>query len=121
MASGRVRVSPGMFETKVMMAPNSPRLAANAVMAPAMMPGSAKGSVMVTKRSTGPAPKVAAAAIRPGSIASMASRTARTWNGKVTMAAASAAPVQLKTKRMFQVSRSQAPIGPRVPKVTSRR
>ncbi len=50
MASGRVRVSPGMLETKVMMAPNSPRLAAKAVTMPAAMPGSASGRVTLRSR-----------------------------------------------------------------------
>ena len=39
-ASGSVRVSPGMLETNVMTAPNSPSPAAKAVTAPARIPGS---------------------------------------------------------------------------------
>ena len=49
-----VRVSPGMLETKVMMAPNSPRQAAKAVTAPARMPGSASGRYELVSRSSGP-------------------------------------------------------------------
>ena len=38
-ASGSVRVSPGMFDTNVMTAPNSPNAAEKAVIAPASKPG----------------------------------------------------------------------------------
>ena len=58
---------------------------------------------------------------RPGSIASIESRIARTWNGKLMIAAASAAPVQENAKRIPKVSNSQAPSGALVPKVISSR
>ena len=104
-----------------MIATNSPRLAANAVIAPATMPGSASGRVTLKNRSTGPAPSVAATAFRPGSMASSERRIARTWNGKVTMAAASAAPLQWNTSRIPKLSSSQAPTGARVPSEISSR
>ena len=66
-ASGSVRVSPGMLDAKVITAPNSPRPAANAVTAPARMPGAISGSVIEKKRSNGPAPSVRAASSRPRS------------------------------------------------------
>ena len=53
-ASGSVRVSPGMLEANVITAPNSPRPAANAVTAPARMPGAISGSVIEKKRSSAP-------------------------------------------------------------------
>jgi hypothetical protein len=81
-----------MFDTKVMIAPNSPRLAAKAVIAPATMPGDIDGSVTEQKTSRREAPSERAAASRPGSTPSNASRIARTWNGKVRMAAATARP-----------------------------
>src|ERR1700724_210931 len=67
-ARGRVRVSPGMLETNVMTAPNSPSAAENAVMAPAKTPGSIKGRVIVANRSIAPAPRVRAASSRPRSM-----------------------------------------------------
>ncbi|CSC02318.1 Uncharacterised protein [Vibrio cholerae] len=56
-----VWVSPGMLETKLMVAPNSPRLRANASMTPVSIPGKVNGSVMVKKTRIGDAPKVRAA------------------------------------------------------------
>ena len=46
---GRVWVSPGMLETKVMVAPNSPSALAKHSIMPAMMPGSASGNVTVSE------------------------------------------------------------------------
>ena len=43
---GKVCVSPGMFETKVIVAPNSPRLRAKHSTMPAMMPGRISGRVI---------------------------------------------------------------------------
>ena len=48
-AKGSVRVSPGMFETKVIVAPNSPRLRANPKIAPTSIPGEIIGIVIVKK------------------------------------------------------------------------
>ena len=98
-----------------MTAPNSPRPAAKAVTAPARMPGEISGSVTVRKRSTGPAPRVRAAASSPGSTLSMPRRTARTISGKDITAVASAAPSVVKTRRMPNQSLSGPPIGPRTP------
>ena len=47
--SDSVCVSPGMFETKVMVAPNSPSALANASTAPATMPGHASGRVIAAE------------------------------------------------------------------------
>src|SRR5688572_409227 len=95
-AIGNVRVSPGMFDTKVMTAPNSPRPAANAVTAPARIPGSMSGNVTVKKRSHGPAPSVRAASSSPGSTPSSEMRIERTISGKVITAVARAAPAVVK-------------------------
>jgi hypothetical protein len=110
-----------MFDTKVIVAPNSPRLAAKAMTAPERMPGSISGRVMVRKRSIGPAPSVRAAASRPLSIASIASRIARTISGNDMTPAATEAPVDVKISRMPKFSSSHDPIGPRVPSVISSR
>ena len=95
-----MRVSPGMFDTKVMVAPNSPRLRAKESSAPVMIPGSASGSVTVRKTPARPAPSVLAAASSRRSIVSNESRIARTISGKPMMPAASAAPVQRNATTM---------------------
>ena len=120
-ASGRVRVSPGMLAANVMTAPNSPRPAANAVTAPARMPGAISGSVMETNRSNGPAPSVRAASSSPRSTFSSEMRMARTTSGKDMTAVASAAPVLVNASWMPKFSCSQPPMGPRTPNSTSSR
>src|SRR3989442_870435 len=59
-----VWVSPGMFDTKVMVAPNSPIALAKPSTMPASTPGSASGKVMVKNTRQGAAPSVAAVAAR---------------------------------------------------------
>src|SRR5216683_2485467 len=81
MADGSVWVSPGMLDTKVIVAPNSPMARANERMVPAMMPGNMSGSVTVRKTQTGWAPSVLAASSSPRSTASMDSCIARTRSG----------------------------------------
>jgi len=61
MARGKVSVSPGMFETKVMVAPNSPNPRANDKSVPVMIPGIASGKVMVAKTQSCVPPSVRAA------------------------------------------------------------
>src|SRR5215510_87788 len=121
MATGIVRVSPGMLETKVMVAPNSPRLRAKASTTPTRIPGVISGSVIVMKASKRRAPSVRAAASSRRSTASSDSRMARTISGKAITAAARAAPFQVKMMVMPKVSYSQPPIGPRRPNSTSNR
>ncbi len=60
-AKGMVCVSPGILETKLMVAPNSPRLRANDSIVPVMIPGTIRGKVIVKNTLTGEAPSVAAA------------------------------------------------------------
>ena len=60
-----MRVSPGILETKVIVAPNSPKLRANPSIAAAMRPGEMIGMVIVKKTRKGEAPSVAAASSRP--------------------------------------------------------
>lgn len=62
---GSVCVSPGMLETKVMVAPNSPNERANPSTAPAKMPGRLKGKVTVQNTRNGLAPKSARRALQP--------------------------------------------------------
>ena len=64
-AKGRVWVFPGILDTNVMVAPNSPKLLANARMMPVMIPGSIRGRVMVKNTRNGPAPRVRAASSKP--------------------------------------------------------
>ena len=52
-----------MFETNVIVAPNSPSAFAKPMMSPASTPGSASGSVTVRKTHEGLAPSVAAAVL----------------------------------------------------------
>src|ERR1700682_4893528 len=56
-----VWVSPGIFDTKVMVAPNSPIALAKPSTMPASTPGNAKGKVMVRNTRQGAAPSVPAA------------------------------------------------------------
>ncbi len=117
---GRVWVSPGMFDTKVIVAPNSPIALAKARIAPVTIPGRISGSVTVTKIQGRDAPSVAAACSSFGSTASIDSRIARTISGKAMIAAASAAPVQRKAKTIPTFA-SAAPTGAPGAKVTSSR
>ena len=53
MAEGMVCVSPGMLDTKVIVAPNSPIALAKDSTMPAMMPGTISGSVTTANTQTG--------------------------------------------------------------------
>src|ERR1700704_534885 len=120
MADGSVWVSPGMLDTKVIVAPNSPMARANERMVPAMMPGSMSGSVTVRKTQTGWAPSVLAASSSPRSTASIDSCIARTRSGNPITALARAAPVHRNANTIPNVSARKAPIGPRRPNRRSR-
>src|SRR5216684_1579187 len=120
MADGSVWVSPGMLDTKVIVAPNSPMARANERMVPAMMPGNMSGSVTVRKTQTGWAPSVLAASSSPRSTASMDSCIARTRSGNPITALARAAPVHRNANTIPNVSARKAPIGPRRPNRRSR-
>jgi len=84
--------SPGMFDTKVMVAPNSPSERAKPSTSEAQIPGRDKGTVMLVNVFQGPAPNVRAAPSRRRSTASIDSRIARTISGSAITAAAIAAP-----------------------------
>ena len=86
-----------------------------------MMPGRISGRVMVANTQSGLAPSVPAAASSRRSTASIDSRMARTISGKPMTPQASAAPVQRKEKTMPKCSARKAPIGPRLPKLSSSR
>ena len=116
-----VWVSPGMFETKVMVAPNSPIALAKPSTMPASTPGSANGSVTVANTCHGAAPSVLDACSSRRSIASIDSRIGRTSSGNDITPQASAAPVQRNANTMPRWSASQAPTRPRLPKVSSSR
>ena len=89
-----------MFDTKVMVAPNSPSARANASTAPAITPGMASGSVMLRNAQNRLAPSVAAASSSLLSIASNDSRIARTISGNAMMPQESTAPVQRNDSTM---------------------
>ena len=97
-ARGSVRVSPGMLDTKVIVAPNSPRLLAKARIMPVAMPGAMRGKVIVVKTRDGPALRVRAASSSLWSTLSKESRIDRTIKGKPITADAIAAPSHLKDK-----------------------
>ena len=116
-----VWVSPGMFDTKVMVAPNSPIALAKPSTMPASTPGSASGSVTVRNTRQGGAPSVPAACSSLRSTASIDSRIGRTSSGNAMMPQASAAPVQRNANTMPKWSASQPPTRPRRPNVSSSR
>jgi hypothetical protein len=93
-AKGRVSVSPGIDDTKIAVAPNSPSALAKPSTVPAMMPGRISGRVMVANTRRRVAPSVAAAASSRRSMPSSANRIGLTINGKAMTPAAIAAPVQ---------------------------
>lgn len=83
-AKGIVWVSPGILDTNVIVAPNSPRLLAKAKTTPDKMPGIIKGKVIVKKTRHGDAPSVRAASSSLPSINSSDNRTALTRSGNAT-------------------------------------
>ena len=83
-----------------MVAPNSPSARAKASIIPAIIPGSASGSVTVAKVQPLFAPSVAAASSNRRSMASIDSLIARTINGNAITPQASAAPVQRNENTM---------------------
>src|SRR4051812_33311019 len=110
-----------MFDTNVIVAPNSPSALAKHSTMPAMMPGSASGNVTVANTKKRLAPSVDAADSSLGSTASMESRIARTSNGKPITPQASAAPVQRNENTIPNQSASAAPMTPRRPNQISSR
>jgi len=116
-----VWVSPGMFDTKVMVAPNSPIALAKPSTIPASTPGNASGKVTVRKTCQGAAPRVPAACSSLRSTASIESRIGRTKSGNAMIPQASAAPVQRNANTIPRWSASHSPTRPRRPKVNSSR
>jgi hypothetical protein len=108
-----------MFETKVIVAPNSPIERAKPSTSPASTPGKVSGRVTVKKVRQGPAPSVRAAPSSRRSTASIDNRIARTISGSAITAAASAAPVQRNMKVTPSVSAKNRPAGPLAPKASN--
>ena len=117
-ARGIVRVSVGMFETNVMVAPNSPRLLAKANIIPVIIPGVISGSVIEKNVRKGPTPNVLEASSSPLSTFSIDNRIERTIRGKAIIADAIAAPFQLKAK-FIPTLFNNIPKKPLLPKVKS--
>src|SRR5205085_4611877 len=120
-AEAIVRVSPGILETNVIVAPNSPRLRAKDNTMPATIPGAINGNVTSTNTKILLAPSVPAASSSRRSTASRDSRIARTSSGKPITAQASAAPVQRNAKTIPRDSSRNRPTGPRRPNRSSSR
>src|SRR5690348_4899721 len=110
-AIGSVRVCPGIEETKVIVAPNSPKARAKASASPATSPRNDKGRVMPKKIRHALAPRVAAACSSLRSTDSNAERSATTSSGNAITPAASAAPVQRNAIERCNAS-STRPIAP---------
>jgi len=77
-----------MFPANEIVAPNSPKLRANAKIKPLITPGSANGNVMVKKTRRFEAPSVRAAISKFESTNSMDKRIDRVTSGKETKTAA---------------------------------
>src|SRR5579862_1744031 len=108
-----------MFETNVIVAPNSPNPRAKDNSIPVTMPGSASGSDTVAKTNSADPPSVRPATSRRRSIDANDRRIARTISGKPMIADASAAPVQRNANTMPNQRSRKPPIGPCVPNSTS--
>jgi len=106
----RLRLA-GIFETNVIVAPNSPSAFAKARIAPTTMPGIASGRLTRKNVQMRFAPRVPAVSSRRRSIDSKDRRIARTMSGKPITAQATAAPVQRKDKTMPMSARK----GPKTP------
>ena len=104
-----VWVSPGMLETKVMVAPNSPIALAKPSTMPAEYARQRQRQRDGAKHLHGAAPSVLAACSSRRSIASIERRIGRTSNGNDITPQASAAPVQRNANTMPRWSASHAP------------
>ena len=103
-AKGRVCVSPGILDTKVIVAPNSAKHLAKAKVAPVIIAGSNSGKVIVTKHLIFVAPWISAASSNFGSRLSNPRRIDLTRSGKLTIADAMAAPFQEKFTDILKYS-----------------
>lgn len=121
MDDGMVWVRPGMFETKVIVAPNSPIAFAKDKIEPVTNPGSIKGTVIVKYTRIGEAPKVPATCSNFGLIRSCESRRDLTISGRDIKNAASTAPVHWKAKLKLNKYSKSLPIGPFLPKSINRK
>ena len=111
-AKGSVWVSPGIFDTKVIVAPNSAKHLANASVTPVITEGSIKGNVTVKKQFMREAPFTLATSSSFGSKLSKPNLIDLTKRGKATTAAAIAAPFHEKFTEILKFSYKNLPIGP---------
>ena len=106
-ARGKVWVSPGIFPTNAIVAPNSPIDLAKDRTKPANIPGYARGSVMVKNILVSDEPSVFAATSRLESWASIRTLIGLTRRGKDIIEQASAAPIQEKEKFIPKFSKKK--------------
>jgi hypothetical protein len=110
-ASGKVCVSPGIFDTKVMVAPNYAKQRANANVTPVIIAGNIKGKVKVKKQLIREAPFMRAASSSLGSKLSNPSLIDLTNRGKATTADAMAAPFHEKITEILKFIYKKFPTG----------
>jgi len=104
-----------MFPTKVMVAPNSPKLRLNANTNPVNTPGNDKGNVIVKNTFIGLAPKDAAASSNLWSTCEIPNLAERTRRGKAITAEAKTAPIQVNAILTPKCVYKKFPINPCLP------
>ena len=119
-AADNVWVSPGIFDTKVIVAPNSPNERAKLKVVPTIIPGKAIGVVIVKKTIKLFAPSVLAASSILGSIISIANFMDLTIKGNPIIAQAKAAPDHLNAKLKSKYFCKNWPTLPFLPKTISK-
>ena len=120
-ARGKVWVSPGIFPTKAIVAPNSPIDLAKDKTKPANTPGYARGSVIVKNILIFDEPSVFAATSNLVSWASIKTLIGLTRRGNDIIEQASAAPIQEKEKFIPKFSKKKFPKRDSLPNVINRK
>ena len=120
-ASGSVCVSPNIFQAKVMVAPNSPRLLLKLKIKPAIIPCLLKGIIIFLRIFILLAPSVCAASIIFGSISEIDWRIDLTNRGKPITADAINAATHVKEIRILNIEKKISPTNPVFPKIINRK
>ena len=116
-----VCVLPWIFPANVMVAPNSPRLLAKTNTKPLIIPGEARGRLILKKVLSRDAPRVMEAFSYTGSINSKEALMVLTASGVDTTTDAMTSAAKLKDKRICRISASHFPMNPLLPKNKSSR